>query len=68
MSNLFTASFDGDVCLVSGSSLSEGTVLVCYYNGWSLISVEEWGKEEAQVVCHQLNYTDGNIYHHRQLQ
>ena len=64
----FTACSDGDVRLVGGSSLSEGTVQVCYYNGWGLISDEGWGREEAQVVCRQLNYTDGNIYHHRQLQ
>ena len=28
--NFKTACLDGDVCLVGGSSLSEGTVQVCY--------------------------------------
>ena len=58
--NFQTACLDGDVRLVGGSSSSEGTVQVCYLNGWGIISDEGWGTEEAQVVCRQLNYTDSN--------
>lgn len=49
---------DADVRLVGGNKTTEGTVEVCYYNNWGLISDTEWGSEEAQVVCRQLGFSN----------
>ena len=47
---------DSDIRLVSGNNALEGTVEVCYYNTWGLVSDNGWSNKEAQVVCRQLNY------------
>lgn len=49
---------DSDVRLVGSNKTSEGTVEVCYYNNWGIISDESWGSEEAQVVCRQLGFSN----------
>ena len=50
----------GQIRLTSGTSNMEGTVEVCYYSTWGLIADADWGKQDAQVVCKQLGYIEGN--------
>jgi deleted-in-malignant-brain-tumors protein 1 len=47
---------DGDVRLVGGSDSSQGTVEVCYYSYWGLISDTMWDDNDAKVVCRELGF------------
>ena len=58
----FTVCVKGSVRLSGGTSSSEGTVEVCYNNSWGLIADFGWGKEDAIVVCNQLNNSKGTVY------
>ena len=53
---------DSDIRLVSGNNALEGTVEVCYYNIWGLVSDSGWSNKDAQVVCRQLNYNSSGCY------
>ena len=48
---------DGEIQLVGGPANYEGTLQVCYYNTWGLVSANGWTDREASVVCKQLNQT-----------
>ena len=37
----------------------EGTIQVCHDNVWGLIADVDWDKQDAQVVCKSLNYSQG---------
>lgn len=38
-----------------------GTILICSENTWGLIADNEWDKQNAQVVCKQLGYVNGQL-------
>ena len=40
----------------------EGTVEVCYYNTWGLISDADWSDKEALILCKQLFYNVSGIF------
>ena len=46
----------GDVQLVGGSELWEGTVEVCVNNSWGTVCDDSWSDSDASVVCAQLGY------------
>ncbi len=50
----------GEVRLVSGSSPNEGRVEICACTCstcvWGTVCHDDWGDQDAQVVCRQLNY------------
>ena len=49
---------DGDIRLVNGSTMYEGRVEVCVSNKYtSVCGDNEWGINEATVICKQLNFT-----------
>ena len=50
---------DGSIRLTGGSSSMEGTIQVCHDNVWGLIADVDWDKQDAQVVCKSLNYSQG---------
>ena len=51
---------NGEVRLVGGSSAYDGRVEVCLDNRFTTVCDDRWwGQQEAQVVCRQLNATDG---------
>lgn len=54
-----TACSDGEVKLVGGTKTSQGTVEVCYYNLWGLVSDANWNDKAASVVCRQLGFNAG---------
>lgn len=56
---------DAQVRLVGGNSTSEGTVQVCYYNNWGLISDVQWDDKDAQVICRQLQFNNPQSNFHR---
>lgn len=50
---------DGEVRLVGGSSQLRGRVEVCIGGAWGTVTDNNWGVEEAKVVCRQLGFIDG---------
>ena len=54
---------DGDIRLVGGSSILEGTVELCLDNLWGLVADSGWNLIDAQVACSQLGFSqDGKRY------
>lgn len=53
---------DGDVKLTGGASANEGTVLVCKNSVWGLVAQLSWDNNDANVLCKQLQYTNGETY------
>ena len=59
-----TACEEGTTRLVGGREDTEGTVEICYFNLWGLVSVFGWNDADASVVCHELGYSrDGKCQH-----
>ena len=52
----------GDVRLVGGGFENEGTVEVCFYSLWGLVSDIGWTDGDARVVCNQLGYKGGSMF------
>jgi deleted-in-malignant-brain-tumors protein 1 len=48
---------ESDLRLVFGRDPYEGTIEVCHYNTWGLISDVGWSDNEAEVICRQMNYS-----------
>lgn len=53
----------GDVRLVGGQNQYEGRVEVCDGGEWKTACDRMWLKQEAMVVCRQLNYSDPSSTH-----
>ena len=54
---------EGTIRLVDGEGSHEGRVELCINNTWSTICDNEWGVEEAVVVCNQLGFSlEGNSH------
>ena len=47
---------NGDLKLVGGTTEYEGTVLLCINNAWGTVCDNNWGYNDAQVVCNALGY------------
>ncbi len=50
----------GAVRLAGGTRPSEGRVEICQNNIFGTICDEEWSNEDAQVICRQLGFNDGD--------
>lgn len=50
---------DWDIKLVSSNVSTQGTVQVCYQGVWGTISDDNWGTNDARVICRQLGFYDG---------
>ena len=47
----------GQLRLVDGSIPNEGRVEICINNVWGTICDDDWGDNDATVVCRQLGYS-----------
>ena len=51
---------DGNIRLSSGANEFSGRVEQCMGNQWRAVCADQWGEDEATVVCRQLGLrTDG---------
>ena len=48
----------GSVRLVDGESSYTGRVQVCIGGHWGTVANEDWGTDDAKVVCRQLGLLD----------
>ena len=49
---------NGNVHLVNGTIPNEGRVEICRNHIWGTVCDDQWGRNEARVVCRQLGYAD----------
>ena len=47
------------VRLTGGPNEFEGRVELCVNGNWGQVCAMGWTRDDAQVVCHQLGYTNG---------
>ena len=53
---------EGDLRLVGGQNLLQGTVQICVGGVWGTVCGDGFGTPDAQVICRQLGLaTTGNI-------
>ena len=52
---------NGDLRLMDGTSPQSGRVEVCFSGQWGTVCDDGWGREDATVVCNQLNYSGGEL-------
>ena len=49
---------NGDIRLVDGATDNIGRLEICYNNIWGTVCDDQFDRNEAKVVCRQLNYTN----------
>ena len=54
------SSNQGDIQLVGGRNEYEGRVEVCHNGEWKTVCDRGWGREEAEVVCRKLGYSNAS--------
>ena len=58
--NLITAAnsscVNGEIRLVNGSGVHSGRVEVCFNDQFGTVCDDNWGSDDATVVCNQLGY------------
>ena len=59
---------DNDIQLVDGKTTHDGRVEICMDGRWGTVCDEDWGDEEARVVCTQLQLPAYGIHVHNELQ
>ena len=52
----------GTLRLIDGSTVSEGTLQICNYNSWGLISSTGWNDADTVVACTELGYDSESRY------
>lgn len=48
---------------MNGTGPHSGRVEICFNGHWGTICDDRWGKDDATVICNQLNFTDGGERH-----
>ena len=54
--SLSSACYEGNVWLPGGNTWREGTVEICHSGVWSTVCDDQFGVNEAKVVCSMLGY------------
>ena len=57
---------ENSVRLVGGRNSAEGRVEVCVLEAWRTICSQNWGNEDAMVVCRQLGFSRFSTSHEMQ--
>ena len=48
---------DGAIYLVGGRNTKEGRIEYCYNGTWYSVCADNWGDDEAEVVCLNMGYS-----------
>ena len=52
----FLGCHEADIRLAEGRTALEGRVEVCQNNMWNTVCDNQWGNDDARVVCTQLGF------------
>lgn len=52
---------DGEIRLQDGRTSADGRVEICFNNRWGTICDDEFGREEASVLCRQLGFSSEGL-------
>ena len=47
---------NGEIRLVGGNGNYSGRVEVCFNSAWGTVCDDDWGRDDAEVVCSQLGF------------